>query len=709
MSVEELEEAGEAYRRRSRRPRSRRPRARRRRRPRRASRSGGRRARRSRPPRGRVGHAADGEAVRRAPRARAPIARSASTTRLDRGRSPSARSSSAPLTALVAVRARRRAARTSGSSSTSSGTSSARDRRRDRARPSAPRRRRPARPPSRRAVEDPDARAHPLEHVEQPGAARVEADVVDRQPRARAAAPRRRGTARPTRSRPARAPRASRSRSGGLDADATPAAPVTRTPAACEHQLGVVARRRRLDDRRRPARAEPGEQDRRLHLRARDRQLVVDRLRAARPRSRAAACRRSSSICAPICASGSAIALHRPARERLVADELERAVLEGEQARDQPRERAGVAAVDRRAGARRPRRPTPCTTSVSTSVLVDLRRRARATAASVDSVSPERPKPRIARLAVGRARRAAARGARSTCRPARAMWPSSAARRLNLHRAPPRRRRRSPGSRAASAARRASPSPVTSSVSVPPRSGETCCELEVLDVDPLRAERLRDPREHARPVGDVDAHALQLARVGVRALEHPAAVAAPPRRSSARGSPRRRCSSAASTCSIRRRCSASSLADARRRCRGRCRPRCAGSRRRCASCRAASRRRSRAARGPRRAPRRPGSTTTFASTCGTWLVSATRRSCASGSIATGRRAEVGDEAVHEPVALRGRSGVTGVRNHVAPSKRRGARVLGAARLGAADRVAADEARRAGGRLRRRSPSSSRRR
>ena len=39
---------------------------------------------------------------------------------------------------------------------------------------------------------------------------------------------------------------------------------------------------------------------------------------------------------------------HRPARERLVADELEPSLLEGEHARDQADERPGVPAVDRR-------------------------------------------------------------------------------------------------------------------------------------------------------------------------------------------------------------------------------------------------------------------------------------------------------------------------------------------------------------------------
>ena len=58
----------------------------------------------------------------------------------------------------------------------------------------------------------------------------------------------------------------------------------------------------------------------------------------------------------------------------------------------------------------------------------------------------------------------------------------------------------------------------------------------------------------------------------------------------------------------------------------------------------------------------------FASTCGTWLVSATRRSCAAASIATG----VAPTSVMKPCTRRWRSGsvwATGVRNHVAPSNR----------------------------------------
>ena len=51
-------------------------------------------------------------------------------------------------------------------------------------------------------------------------------------------------------------------------------------------------------------------------------------------------------------------------------------------------------------------------------------------------------------------------------------------------------------------------------------------EVEVGDVDPLRAERLEDPGEDARTVRDVDTNAVQRARVLVRGLEHLEPVAA---------------------------------------------------------------------------------------------------------------------------------------------------------------------------------------
>src|SRR5256885_8617636 len=59
----------------------------------------------------------------------------------------------------------------------------------------------------------------------------------------------------------------------------------------------------------------------------------------------------------------------------------------------------------------------------------------------------------------------------------------------------------------------------------PAALGRDVVELEVLDVDSLRAERLRDPGEHAGPVGDVHAEPLEPAGIRVLALEHPAAIA----------------------------------------------------------------------------------------------------------------------------------------------------------------------------------------
>ncbi len=82
-------------------------------------------------------------------------------------------------------------------------------------------------------------------------------------------------------------------------------------------------------------------------------------------------------------------------------------------------------------------------------------------------------------------------------------------------------------------------------------------ELEVLDVDALGAEGLGDPGEHAGLVGNVDADAVERARVGVGGLEHPAPVRGRLADPAAR-KPASRRSSAASTCSIRRRTSASS-------------------------------------------------------------------------------------------------------------------------------------------------------
>ena len=51
-------------------------------------------------------------------------------------------------------------------------------------------------------------------------------------------------------------------------------------------------------------------------------------------------------------------------------------------------------------------------------------------------------------------------------------------------------------------------------------------ELEVLDVDALRTERLRDRGENSRRIRHVGPYAIEVARVGgVRCPQHPTAVA----------------------------------------------------------------------------------------------------------------------------------------------------------------------------------------
>ena len=89
-------------------------------------------------------------------------------------------------------------------------------------------------------------------------------------------------------------------------------------------------------------------------------------------------------------------------------------------------------------------------------------------------------------------------------------------------------------------------------------------------------------------------------------------------------------------------------------------------------------------------------TTTFASTCGTWLVSATSRRGRPASIATRERAELADEAVDEAVALRARSRRSASGTRSRPRRGRREACSAPCDLRAGDRVAADEARRAAG-------------
>ena len=138
----------------------------------------------------------------------------------------------------------------------------------------------------------------------------------------------------------------SSSRSGRRDRDAA-RLPRHAHAGLREQVLGVVARRQRLLDRGLTALGvEAGEQHGRLHLCARDGQLVRDRCqRAAFNRERRAAVRRLHGRGHQPQRLGDP--LHRPRAERLVAGELEPALLPGEQAGKQAHQRARVAAVER--------------------------------------------------------------------------------------------------------------------------------------------------------------------------------------------------------------------------------------------------------------------------------------------------------------------------------------------------------------------------
>ncbi len=148
-------------------------------------------------------------------------------------------------------------------------------------------------PPDAATVVERDPRAHPLEHVQQADPGRVDADAVQPEARARQQrggdeeGRRRRevaGHLELQRLEPLRRPH--------LD---EPRRRQDARPGRAQEPLGVVAGRHPLDDRGRAAgRVQPGEQDARLDLRARDRQLVADRLHRAARRSGAGAARRPS-------------------------------------------------------------------------------------------------------------------------------------------------------------------------------------------------------------------------------------------------------------------------------------------------------------------------------------------------------------------------------------------------------------------------------
>ena len=507
------------------------------------------------------------------------------------------------------------------------------------------------------------------------------------------------------------APRAGASRSAGSTVT-EPGRRVTRAPGGCEHQLGVVARRRRLDARssaraRRARRAGSPTSPARSRPAART-SIPVER--AAR-RSRAAAWPSVVSIAAPIRRERLGDPLHRP-RARATRRRRARTlpVLERRGSRQiEAHERAGVAAVDRRlrrragrAGRRRGRRACrrpprrPRTPSARTT-----RERRLGVAGAAEAGDRG--------LAVGERAEQQRRGARSTCRPGR-----RCARRARRRAQPSSTHRRDDDAVALALEQRrrrgaASSSPLTSSVSVPPRSGEMCSSSKSsmsIRSAPSACVMLGEHARAGRATWTLDA--LQRAGVAVGARRASAAGSARPRRSSAARNPAsRRCERGldlldpAAMLGER-------LADARRRCRGRCRSRCRGL---APAIRVMSRSEPPAfASGSWPSTRVAPAwlTITFASTCGRWLVSATSRRAPPARSRSGtRRARRRSRA--RAVALGvGRGGRRQEPGRALEEARREA--CSAPRASEPrDRMAADEARRAAGRRDDASPSSSRRR
>ena len=145
------------------------------------------------------------------------------------------------------------------------------------------------------------------------------------------------------------------------------------------------------------------------------------------------------------------------------------------------------------------------------------------------------------------------------------------------------------------------------------------------------------------------------------------------------------------------------------RCRGRCRPRSAGSRRRRASCRGASRPRPRAGRAPSTGAAPAWLTSRFASACGRWLVSATQAVVGLPGRSRPARRRARRRSRARAGSAPGRSRASGVRNQVAPSKRSAAGVRRPARLARRRPGGRRRSARSGEPAAARRPSSSRRR
>ena len=164
-------------------------------------------------------------------------------------------------------------------------------------------------------------------------------------------------------------------------------------PGRLEHELGVVARRRRFDDRRLALRVQSCQEDGRLHLGARDGQRVFDPLQlcTAVDDDRRQSVGRLDLRAHPLERLGDAV--HGPRSQRLVTGQLEATLLAGEDPGQESHQRAGVPGVDRLVGSPKAAHPHAVDDELVVGDVVDL--------------NPERPHGVDSRQSVGRPSEAA--------------------------------------------------------------------------------------------------------------------------------------------------------------------------------------------------------------------------------------------------------------------------------------------------------------
>jgi hypothetical protein len=123
-----------------------------------------------------------------------------------------------------------------------------------------------------------------------------------------------------------------------------------------QHALGVIPRGRGLADCGAAAGGQPGQEQRGLHLRARDRECVLDAIElrsALNADRRPALLRRDACAHAP---QGCGDPLHRPPHERCVANEGGIEGLRCEHPHHEAHAGARISQIERRRGRREPRR-----------------------------------------------------------------------------------------------------------------------------------------------------------------------------------------------------------------------------------------------------------------------------------------------------------------------------------------------------------------